>query len=75
VRERYCTTRVLATPLATRFGDPPEFDPNRTRVVEVEMTRRDRAMVVTMEMDETDYFEPDIATSRMSNIGTNTACT
>jgi hypothetical protein len=29
-------------------------------VVEVKMTRRDRALVVTMEMDQTDYFEPDI---------------
>jgi hypothetical protein len=45
-------------------------------VVEVKMTRRDRALVVTMEMDETDYFEPDIAKRpRRSNTGTNTACT
>jgi hypothetical protein len=61
VRGRYCTPRVLATEFGTRFGDPPEFDPDRTRVVEVKMTRRDRALVVTMEMDQTDYFEPDIA--------------
>ena len=47
--------------MATRFGDPPEHDPDRTRVVEVKMTRRDRALVVTMEMFEVDYFEPVVA--------------
>jgi hypothetical protein len=60
VRERYCTPRVLAQPLAVNYGDPPSHDPDKTRVVEVRATRRDRALVVTMEIFVDMQFEPDI---------------
>lgn len=61
VRERYCTPRALTAEMATAFGDPPEFDPDRTRVVEVRAIRRDRALVVTMETDAVNFFEPELA--------------
>lgn len=60
VREKYVTPRVLARELTVGFGDPPMHDPDRTRVVEVKSTRRDRALVVTMELiDDGLYFEDD----------------
>jgi hypothetical protein len=60
IREKFTTPRVIAQELAVGFGDPPQHDPDKTRVVEVKATRRDRALVVTMErIDGGMQFEDD----------------